>query len=135
MIAAGSGIVLVIVFAAGVFVGLDKARFSSRFGQNYVRNFGGSQRFISDRDFMNAHGSAGQIIKIEGNIITVKNQGGAEKNIIADSQTTIEKMRQQIKLGDLKVDDFVVAIGKPDNQGQIQAKLIRVLPSPLTAQP
>jgi hypothetical protein len=40
----------------------------------------------------------------------------------------IERLRETVKISDLKVDDFVVVIGEPNDSGQIEAKFIRLLP-------
>ena len=37
-------------------------------------------------------------------------------------------MKSNITTNDLKLDDFVVVIGTPNTQGQIEAKFIRVMP-------
>ncbi len=125
---AGGIIVLIIVFAAGFFAGMEKTRFSYRWGENYLRNFAPERRFFSDRSYINPHGSAGQIIKIDGNNLVVKSLEGVEKNIIIANDTVIMEGRQQIKVTDLKINDNIVAIGSPNDQGQVQAKLIRVMP-------
>ncbi|MCL5666199.1 MAG: hypothetical protein M1383_00255 [Patescibacteria group bacterium] len=136
-------VLLAAVFAAGVAVGLEKARYSYSWGENYYKNFAARRPgppvppgIPLDRDYLNAHGSTGQIIKIEGNIITVKNNDGTEKNILASSQTTFRQGRQNISLNDLKINENIVAIGSPDSQGEINASLIRVMdPSYAPANP
>ena len=111
---------------------MEKARFSYNFGQSYVRNFGEPRlgSLPSDRDFINAHGSTGQIIKINGNTITIKDSESVEKNIVVSAQTVIRNMRQDVQISSLQINDFVVVLGSPDSQGQVNASLIRVLPSP-----
>ncbi|MEJ0021202.1 MAG: DUF5666 domain-containing protein [Candidatus Doudnabacteria bacterium] len=125
-------IILIIVFASGMFVGLEKARFSYNWGTNYYPNFAGRPGpggpFHLDRDFMNAHGPDGQIIKIDGNTITIKGRNGVEQNIIVDAQTAIKNNQANLKITDLKVNDNIVVIGSPDDEGQVLAKLIRVMP-------
>ena len=84
-----------------------------------------------DREFTNSNGIFGQIITISNNVLTVKDNDGdnTEKNILVNDKTTIILQRKNIKLSDLKVDDNIVVIGEPDNIGEIQAKLIRVMPA------
>jgi hypothetical protein len=123
-------LVLLVVFGAGVFVGLEKARFSYRWGENYFRSFAGPRPFSADRGYMNAHGSAGQILKIDGNTVAIKEIDGQEKNILVNNQTSIKIGPHSAGLADLKPDDSIVVFGSPDNQGQITAKLIRILPTP-----
>ncbi len=118
-IAVGAVILLLLVFKAGVFVGYKKASFSYRWGENYHRNFG--------KDFINAHGTAGSIIQIDGNTIIVKGNDNVEKTILVSENTVIKKGRETLKVSDLKTDDRVVIIGSPNEQGQIEAKLIRLI--------
>jgi len=136
IIGVGIFAVLTLVFSLGVFVGLEKAEYSFRWADQYHRNFGGPQGgFLGDfmganRDFANANGSFGQIINIDApsKILTVKDVSNVENNILVGDKTIIIYQRKNIKISDLKVDENVVIIGEPDNYGQIQAKLIRVMP-------
>lgn len=137
-IAAGIAVCL-LIFAAGVSVGFRKANFSYKWGENYHRNFGGPRGgFLQEfrgGDFIEGHGTAGQIIKIDdlASISTpslvIKGAREAEKIILIKNDTVINRLRETIKPGDLKVDDYVVIIGKPNEAGQIEAKLIRIMPA------
>ena len=49
-----------------------------------------------------------------------------EKAIIVSDKTKIINLRDVIKTSDLKIDDQVVIVGSPNDQGQIEAKLIRI---------
>ena len=51
-----------------------------------------------------------------------------EKIILVSDATIIKRFQDTIKLADLKVDDYIVVIGEPNNAGQIEAKLIRLMP-------
>lgn len=138
VLAAGIIISLAIVFRIGVFVGQERANFSFEWAKEYHRNFGGpSGGFLGQipgRDFTNGNGLFGQIIKIDfssdGNqaTITIKGSDNIEKIVLAGQDTTIRTQRQNVKLSDLKIDDTVVIIGNPNNSGQIQAELIRIMP-------
>ena len=127
-------IILLAAFKAGTLAGFHKADFSCRWSDNYHRNFGGPKGgffdSFGDRDFIEASGTFGQIIKIDGSTLVVKGQGGVEKTILVNEKTTIKSLRQTIQLTDLKVDDNIVTIGEPNQAGQIEAKLIRVMPAP-----
>jgi len=124
--------VLVLVFGAGVKIGTLKARYSYHWADNYHRNFAGPrggflnnwQRFPAG-DFINGHGSFGEIIEMKDNCFVIKDSENVEKIIVTDENTTIIKGRKIIKDG-LKVGDRVVVIGTPNDEGQIKAKLIRV---------
>lgn len=127
-------VVLILVFGAGVKVGTIKAKYSYRWAENYHRNFGGPRGgFFGDLksfpqgEFINAHGVFGSIIKIEGNtIITKAKDDDVEKTVLVSDSTIIQKGRERVKLPDLKVDEDIVVIGSPNEEGQIEAKLIRV---------
>jgi hypothetical protein len=141
-------VVLMLVFAAGVFTGLEKARFSYGWRENYYRNFiGERERPMMGRDrmpfglppigqppfddYFNAHGVAGEIISINArtassSALVIKDKDNTEKNILVSARTAIKARRQDLKISDLKVGDKIAAIGAPNDQGQIEAKLIRV---------
>jgi len=124
----------VCVFGMGMFVGGMKAKFSYRWAENYHRNFGGpSNGFMSggrmsppNNEFIDGHGIFGQIIKIGDSDFVINGQDNVEKMIILDKDTTIIVGRQTITKTDLKIGEQVVVIGSPNNQGQIEARLIRV---------
>ena len=129
-------IILVFVFGLGVFVGTKKADFSFKWADEYHRNFAGPQGgFFGDfmktnKEFTNANGVFGQIIKIDNGNLTVNGKDNVEKIILVSSKTSIIFQRRNIKISDLKIGDNVVIIGSPNNNGQIQAQLIRVMPLP-----
>jgi hypothetical protein len=125
-------VVLILVFGAGVKVGTLKAQYSYRWADNYHKNFAGPrggffgdwQRFPAE-DFIGGHGAFGEIIEMKDNGFVIKGPENAEKVVITNQNTTIVKGRETIKDG-LKVGDRVVIIGSPNDEGQIEAKLIRI---------
>lgn len=131
-------VVLVFVFSLGIFVGHEKGRFSRAWGENYYGNIMGPGRpgmMDFDRPGFNAHSGLGQIIKIDGNNLVIKDQANVEKTISITDKTAIIRDNQNIKITDLKVDDKIVVIGRPNDQGQIEPTLIRVLPAQSPVQP
>jgi hypothetical protein len=122
-----AALILILVFSAGVLIGLEKAGFSYRMSEDYFSHFGPPRPFPFDTNFGNPHGPAGQIIKIEGSTLLIKNPDGTENSITTDSNTAVRKGRNDIKVGDLKVNDNIIVVGSPNSLGQIQANLIRVL--------
>lgn len=127
-------VLIVLAFGAGVKVGVSKARFSYRWTESYHKNFGGPRGgFVDDwrrfpaRDFLSAHGSFGEIIDIQDREFVVRGRENVEKVILTTDETIITKGRETLKDG-LKVGDQVVVIGSPDEEGKIEAKLIRVFP-------
>jgi len=140
LLALGAVIVLLGVFKLGILVGYKKAGFSYKWGEQYHRNFGGPRggffgnirRGFGDKDFINAHGTFGSIIRLDSttstalSILVIKGKDDLEKTILVSDKTEIGSRRQAITIGDLKIDDQVVVIGSPNEQGQIEAKLIRL---------
>ena len=130
----GIGIVIVVllIFSAGVTVGFHKASFGRAWGENYERNFGmRPNRPMFGRDnFPNASGAIGKIIKIELPNIIVQDKDNTEKAVLIGSDTKVQQGRVDMKAIDLKIDNFVVVIGSPNEKGVIEAKFIRLIPVP-----
>lgn len=137
-----SGILLValVSFATGVKVGLHKALFSARFGENYERNFlggsdgrdgRGSERMnkMVDKGMRNAHGVAGEILSIGESTFILKDRNNQENTIRLNESTIINRGKETVDLGSLVVGDRVVVVGKPQDDGVIAAHLIRIFPS------
>lgn len=128
----GVFIILLFTFKLGMVVGAKKADFSCRWSENYHQNFGGPKGGflpgLGDRDFLEANGTFGQIIKIDGALLTIKAPNNVEKIIVTNEQTTIRSSRDTVKISDLQTDNYIVVIGEPNDAGQIEAKLIRVMP-------
>ena len=124
-------IVLVLIFSSGISVGFRKASFGHAWEENYERNFGmmPGNPGLGENNFPNAHGAIGKIIKIELPTIIVEDKDSTEKVVLIKDDTKIEKMRVEIMPSDLAIDDFLVVIGSPNAQGQIEAKFIRVMPA------
>lgn len=137
--AIGGLIIFLAVFKTGMFVGFKKAKFSYKWGENYHRNFagprGGFFKDFSGGDFIDAHGIFGQIIEIdppteseqEATLI-IKGRDDVEKIVLVAADVSIKSFQKTANLSDLNIDDYVVVIGEPNDDGQIEAKLIRILP-------
>lgn len=137
-IVVGSVILVLVIFSAGVSVGIHKARFSNKFAENYERNFMGPKggpmmdgpgEFFDDmggRGWRNAHGIAGTIVSIADNSIVIKDRDDKENTIDVNDNTIIKDGRDSIKITDLKNDERIVVMGKPGDNGAINADLIRV---------
>jgi hypothetical protein len=145
-------LVALVSFAGGVVVGLHKAKFSYDWGKNYERNFMGASfkdsgmntgdnldgktnsrkamldfpRNIEGRDFRNAHGLAGTIISITDSNIIVKDRDNKESTVAVTDETIIKDHMEDVKITDLKTDDQIVVMGKPNDGGTIEADLIRI---------
>lgn len=128
-------VIVIFIFGVGMFVGGMKARFSYSWAESYHKNFAGPREgFFGDwrnppplpGDFIESHGTFGEIIKVNDSDFVIKGRDNIEKLILIKEDTVIEKGRITIKKEELKVGDQIVIIGSPNEQGQIEAKLIRI---------
>jgi hypothetical protein len=137
-------IVALVSFGAGIGVGLRKAKFSYKFGENYERNFiggpfqgpmggmmgdRGPRGMLPDfegRGFRNPHGIAGSIISVADDKIIIKDRDGQENTISVSDKTLIKRGQDTVSAGDLKNDEQIVVMGRPGDNGTINADLIRV---------
>ena len=128
--------IAILIFSAGIITGLNKGSFEKDWGEHYGENFGMGHmkgQIMGDPTGINtpiSHGAIGKILDIQLPTLVVQDKDGTEKVILVNDDTGIEKVRNFIKVSDLKVGDFLVVIGSPNSQAQIQAKFIRVIPSP-----
>lgn len=129
-----------LIFQAGMIAGFKKASFGRDWGDNYAMNFGSPHRgpermmrggFGDFGNLPNAHGAIGKIIKIElPTIVVLDEKDNTEKIVLVNDRTEIHKMRDNLTQGELKIDDHAIVIGTPNSSGQIEARLIRLLPVP-----
>lgn len=127
-------IIAIIIFRAGMSVGYHKALFSHHLGDNYLNTFrggphprGGWSGSMRD-DFTGGHSSIGQIVKVSLPTITIEDLDSVEKNIIVDQNTKIRRFRDDVPVAALTIGTKVIVLGDPNDNGQIQARLIRILP-------
>ncbi|MGE5393042.1 MAG: hypothetical protein ACM3NH_04855 [Candidatus Saccharibacteria bacterium] len=124
-------IVLLLVLQLGIMIGTHKAKFSYRWAEEYGRNFGspraGLMPDFGERDFFGGHGLAGSVVKTEGSRVIIKGDDDKEKIVDTDDKTVIRRSRTDIKVSDLKTDEQVVVVGAPNNDGSIQARIIRIM--------
>jgi hypothetical protein len=123
-----------LVFAGGVAVGYRKAEFSNGWNDSYAAHFArpGSpfEPMVGDGDDSpNPHGAFGEVVAIHEPVITIKGPTEAEKNVIIGAQTGIRKLHSPASTTDIMIGDTVVVIGEPDDQGQIDASFVRILPA------
>lgn len=143
-ITVGVLIVAFLSFAIGVATGIHKAKFSYAWGENYEKNFVGGRgnmmggelpgmmgRFGFDekfdgRNFRNAHGIAGKVISLSDTSLIINNRENRESTVAVNDRTIINRNGETIKLIDIVKDDNVVVIGKPGDNGTVNADFIRV---------
>jgi hypothetical protein len=74
-------------------------------------------------------GVVGVVLDVTGNEITVKSRRGPTERVIVGPKTVIRKHGQRIQLADLKPQDALVAVGKPNQQQRtLQASIVVVDP-------
>ncbi len=127
------GLLLVcLVFFAGISVGYRKASFAYRWGETYHRNFGGPTAGflpgVPPEDFVNRHGAFGRVVSVELPELLIESPDGLEKTILVGTSTTVMKFRDRIMPSDIELNDRAVVIGSPNNDAQIEARLIRIMP-------
>ncbi len=135
----GIAIAVLVVFQAGMFVGYRKAGFSYRWGDNYYRAFGErGERMMGGRmmglfggrNFTNSSGAVGKIVRINLPELVIENKDGIEKSVLITDDSVVKRFRETVKPEDIKIGDFVVVIGAPNNDAQVEAKIVRIMPSP-----
>lgn len=134
--------IIILVFGVGILVGERKAKFSYRWAEQYHKMFAGPRvgffsnwRSFPRGGYIEAHGSFGEIIKIKENEFVIKGKENIEKVILITEKTIIKKAREVIKKEDLRVGNWVVIIGSPNEDGKIEAKMIRVFDGELKGLP
>lgn len=133
-------IIALFVFWSGMMVGFRKAGFNYQLGQNYHELFEGPDRRLSrdfrGRNFMDANSAVGSVIKVDTSTLVIKGDDGMEKSILISDKTSIRRFQDAILPSDIKVDEKVVVLGAPSTTGQIEARLIRVMPAmPIMSRP
>jgi hypothetical protein len=75
-----------------------------------------------------AHGAVGEVLKVSSSTLVVAEPNNLEKVIRVSSTTAIRKFRDTITILDIKVGDFISVLGEANGQGEIDAKLVRIMP-------
>jgi len=134
LVGIGIFILVLATLKIGIVVGVNRADFARGWSDNYHRNFGGPRsgffQPFDDRELIDGHGVFGKIIKTDGPVLIIKGKDNIEKIVVTDNSTSVNRLRESINVSDLKVNDYIIVIGEPDDSGQINAKLIRFMPVP-----
>ena len=129
-------IVVLVIFQAGVIVGERRSDFAHRFGDSFEENFRGPEGVMAFRGvpghgpLPSAHGAVGKIISVALPNVLVAGPDNLEKTVVIRSETVIREFQTERLASDLNVGDHIVAFGEPNEEGQIEAKLVRLLPPP-----
>ncbi|MEI8361445.1 MAG: hypothetical protein WCG01_04920 [bacterium] len=91
------------------------------FGENFLPPMPGRPN-----EMMNSHGVSGQIFSLATTSFVVKDLDGLEKVVNFSSSTPVMSGFVSTSTTALKNDALVMVIGSPNNNGQIDSKLIRI---------
>lgn len=133
----GLGILIVIlgVFMAGVSLGERKSRHFSGWCQNYgdMFNFrrGGDSRMPFPAPVLPfTHGVFGKVLSVEGSTVMVQGKDGLEQTVLVTSSTLIRDGRDPGTIENIRPGTEAAVLGDPNGQGQIDARLIRLINAP-----
>jgi len=127
-------IIAVFVFEAGVAVGFHKAEYAAHWEENYDRNFGPSMMYgMPGGGVPNPHGANGRIIDITLPTFVISGGNGPERVVNTSDDTVVRNGNQTLAPNDLTVGEYVVVLGTPSDDGNVEASLIRILPPPPAA--
>jgi hypothetical protein len=125
--------VLGFVFQLGTLIGYHRGNFGRDFGNHYERNLGfergDSVRGMMRGNFPTAHGSFGKVLSVNFPNFVISDKDGTEKSILISDTTIIRSGLDNASSSIIKINDTVVVLGEPNTNGQIDAKLIRVMPN------
>ena len=133
LIGIGAFIIILLSFQAGMMVGFHKAASSYRFGDNYYHEFEGRDHdrgFMDNDRFPDSHGAMGRIVSVHLPSLVIADPYNTEKVVVLSDDSVVRRFRDTLPHSALKTNDFIVAIGSPNEKGEIEAKLIRLLPPP-----
>ncbi len=120
-----------LIFGGGVAVGYQKAIFFSNGGMNYQRNFfGAADGMGGPPRGPNPHGVMGDVIDVTSSSFSVKDMDNDEHSIAVNSGTVIRDLGQTVTVDQITPGSHVVVIGAPNPDGQVEARFVRVFPSP-----
>lgn len=127
-----SCIVLLATFTAGTVIGMRKAQHFDRWADNYPRMFRERDRGafpgpLVPPTFPGAHGVFGRVISVAEPRVVVEGRDGVEQEVVATSSTLIRIGRREGAFADIRPDSEAAVFGAPNDAGQIEAKLIRVM--------
>jgi len=134
----GITIVVLGILRVGIGIGERRARFAGQFGDNFERNFlgprngmvGGMGGGYFGKMMPGGHGATGEILSIKLPQMIVAGPDNLEKIVLIGTSTLVRRFQENIQSSELKVGDFVVILGNPNDSGQVEAKLIRIMPNP-----
>jgi hypothetical protein len=132
----GFALIALILFGAGLVIGHRSAEFEYQWDSHYSNAFGGPQSPFGgasdDRPNM-PHGAFGSVIGVNFPSFAIKGPHEAERIVIIGTTTAIHFLHESTTTSAIRIGSSVIVIGEPDDQGKIDATLIRIMPTPPSA--
>ena len=132
-------VVALAIFQSGMFIGYRQATFSNRWDSRYERGLNDPKSpfapFMMMEGGVNPHGAFGQIVSKNLPKLLVKGPRNAEEIVVLDNNTSIRKLRNIASTSDLTIGKEIIVIGEPNDEGEIRAKLIRIMPDNSSSSP
>ncbi|MCX6715990.1 MAG: hypothetical protein NT077_03155 [Candidatus Taylorbacteria bacterium] len=139
LIAIGIIIIALVILRVGVYIGYHKASYAGQYGNNFERNFlgprAGMRNMMFGNEYPSGHGAVGEIVSVNLPQFVVAGPDKLEKTVLIGTSTLIRRFQEEVKSSDLRSGDYVIVLGNPNTSGQIESKLIRIMPAPLTTSP
>lgn len=131
LVGIGCIIIAVFIFEAGIAVGFHKAEYVGHWEENYNRNFGPSMMYgMPGGGIPNPHGANGRIVNITLPTFVIDGGNGPERVVETSEDTLVRNGNTALTPNDLTVGEYVVVLGTPADNGDVDASLIRILPPP-----
>ena len=74
-------------------------------------------------------GTRPEVIKMAPVILELSKHPGRIESVVVSTDTVIRGMDDMMRLGDVKIGEWITVIGAPNESGQIGARFIRVFTS------
>lgn len=123
-------VVLLAAFEAGMLVGARRVSHFSHWCEQNERMFAppGPAQFFNVPFSPDGHGVFGNVLSTSGTSMTVEGQDGIEHVVIIVGDTLVRRGQDNLTSTDVHPNDHVGVFGDPDDDGDIEAKLIRIFP-------
>jgi hypothetical protein len=124
-------IIALFVFEAGVAVGFHKAGFTRSWEEHYGDNFGAPVMYgMPARGLPDPHGASGTVMNVSLPTFGVAGPGRSEQIVEVGRGTIIRDGANTVDTSDIAPGKYVIVIGTPGERGEVDARLVRVLPAP-----
>lgn len=130
-------IVIIAVFKMGMDAGYHRALYAAHMADNFQRTFVDPHAHsLFDQHLPpSGHGAFGEIVSVTIPTFVVADRTRIEQTIHVSSSTIIRKFTSDVPVDSLQPGENVVVLGSPNDQGQIDAQLIRIIPPVTTTAP